>query len=159
MAINRGLIEEFYNGLDERSREALDAAVNKVVEAKKRGGKVAVVTGSGPNLHEGVTTLIAELITKGVVDGVTTSSAVVNHEMGGALDRLSETVAPQFAESLAQEFSLSFDFFGAEVSAPIFTWRTLHKNMRVLRRARAASRKKSCFLLYFFVRGAIIYIT
>ena len=24
MAINRGLIEEFYNGLDERSREALD---------------------------------------------------------------------------------------------------------------------------------------
>ena len=31
--------------------------------------------------------------------------------------------------------------------------------MRVLRRARAASRKKSCFLLYFFVRGAIIYIT
>ena len=85
MAINRGLIEEFYNGLDERSREALDAAVNKVVEAKKRGGKVAVVTGSGPNLHEGVTTLIAELITKGVVDGVTTSSAVVNHEMGGAL--------------------------------------------------------------------------
>lgn len=95
MAINRGLIEEFYNGLDERSREALDAAVNKVVEAKKRGGKVAVVTGSGPNLHEGVTTLIAELITKGVVDGVTTSSAVVNHEMGGALDRVKMCGAAQ----------------------------------------------------------------
>ena len=95
MAINRGLIEEFYNGLDERSREALDAAVNKVVEAKKKGGKVAVVTGSGPNLHEGVTTLIAELITKGVVDGVTTSSAVVNHEMGGALDRVKMCGAAQ----------------------------------------------------------------
>lgn len=95
MAINRGLIEEFYNGLDERSREALDAAVSKVVEAKKRGGKVAVVTGSGPNLHEGVTTLIAELITKGVVDGVTTSSAVVNHEMGGALDRVKMCGAAQ----------------------------------------------------------------
>lgn len=95
MAINRGLIEEFYNGLDERSREALDAAVNKVVEAKKRGGKVAVVTGSGPNLHEGVTTLIAELITKGVVDGVTTSSAVINHEMGGALDRVKMCGAAQ----------------------------------------------------------------
>lgn len=95
MAINRGLIEEFYNGLDERSREALDAAVSKVVEAKKRGGKVAVVTGSGPNLHEGVTTLIAELITKGVVDGVTTSSAVVNHEMGGVLDRVKMCGAAQ----------------------------------------------------------------
>ncbi len=95
MAINRGLIEEFYNGLDERSREALDAAVSKVVEAKKRGGKVAVVTGSGPNLHEGVTTLIAELITKGVVDGVTTSSAVINHEMGGALDRVKMCGAAQ----------------------------------------------------------------
>lgn len=95
MAINRRLIEEFYNGLDERSREALDAAVNKVVDAKKRGGKVAVVTGSGPNLHEGVTTLIAELITKGVVDGVTTSSAVVNHEMGGALDRVKMCGAAQ----------------------------------------------------------------
>lgn len=95
MAINRGLIEEFYNELDERSREALDAAVSKVVEAKKRGGKVAVVTGSGPNLHEGVTTLIAELITKGVVDGVTTSSAVINHEMGGALDRVKMCGAAQ----------------------------------------------------------------
>lgn len=95
MAINRGLIEEFYNGLDERSREALDAAVGKVVDAKRRGGKVAVVTGSGPNLHEGVTTLIAELIAKGVVDGVTTSSAVVNHEMGGALDRVKMCSAAQ----------------------------------------------------------------
>ena len=37
--------------------------------------------------------------------------------MGGSLDRLSETVAPQFAESLAEEFSLTFDFFGAEISA------------------------------------------
>lgn len=95
MAINRGLIEEFYNGLDERSREALDAAVGKVVDAKRRGGKVAVVTGSGPNLHEGVTTLIAELIAKGIVDGVTTSSAVINHEMGGALDRVKMCGAAQ----------------------------------------------------------------
>ncbi len=52
------------------------------------GGKVAVVVGSGPNLHEGVTTLIAELIRLGVVDGVTTSSAVVAHEMAGTLDRV-----------------------------------------------------------------------
>lgn len=88
MKVNRTLLNDFYHGLDERSREALDSAVSKVVEAKKKGGKVAVVTGSGPNLHEGVTTLIAELMDKGIVDGVTTSSAVINHEMSGSLDRV-----------------------------------------------------------------------
>jgi len=88
MEIKRDLLNDFYNGLDERSREALDSAVSRVVETKKRGGKVAVVTGSGPNLHEGVTTLIAELMGKGIVDGVTTSSAVINHEMSGSLDRV-----------------------------------------------------------------------
>lgn len=95
MAINRGLIEKFYSELDERSQETLDAAISKVVAAKKKGGRVAVVTGSGPNIHEGVTTLIAELIDKGIVDGVTTSSAVINHEMGGALDRVKMCGAAQ----------------------------------------------------------------
>ena len=56
------------------------------MEVKRRGGKVVVVTGSGPNIHEGVTTLVAELMSRGVVDGVTTSSAVIGHEMAGALD-------------------------------------------------------------------------
>lgn len=96
MKINKTLLEEFYLGLDERSKAALDRATERVVETKKRGGKVAVVTGSGPNLHEGVTTLIAELMDKGIVDGVTTSSAVVNHEMGGALDRVKMCDASQF---------------------------------------------------------------
>ncbi len=96
MEIKRDLLNDFYNGLDERSREALDSAVSKVVETKKRGGKVAVVTGSGPNLHEGVTTLIAELMEKGVVDGVTTSSAVINHEMSGSLDRVKMCDASRF---------------------------------------------------------------
>ena len=94
--MNKTLIDQFYNELDERSREALDRSIEKVVEAKRRGGKVAVVTGSGPNLHEGVTTLIAELIHKGIVDGVTTSSAVINHEMGGVLDRVKMCPANQF---------------------------------------------------------------
>ena len=66
-----------------------------MVETKKKNGKVAVVTGSGPNIHEGVTTLIAELIGKGIIDGVTTSSAVINHEMGGALDRVKMCDASQ----------------------------------------------------------------
>lgn len=96
MEIKRALLKDFYIGLDERSRTALDSAVSKVVETKKRTGKVTVVTGSGPNLHEGVTTLIAELMDKGIVDGVTTSSAVINHEMGGALDRVKMCDAAQF---------------------------------------------------------------
>jgi hypothetical protein len=66
----------------------VDTLVDRIVAAKERGGKVAVVTGSGPNIHEGVTTLIAELIRAGVVDAVTTSSAVVAHEMGGTLDEV-----------------------------------------------------------------------
>ena len=79
-------LEYFRSSLDERSRESLSKAVNKIIETKKRGGKIMVVTGSGPNIHEGVTTLISELIRAGIVDAVSTSSAVIAHEMAGALD-------------------------------------------------------------------------
>ena len=82
------LIEDFRASLDDRSRAALAEATRRIVEVKRRGGKVMVVTGSGPNIHEGVTTLLAELIRVGLVDAVSTSSAVVSHEMGGALDRV-----------------------------------------------------------------------
>jgi hypothetical protein len=68
--------------------ERVEKAVDQIVTAKEQGGKVAVVTGSGPNIHEGVTTLIAELMRVGVVDAVTTSSAVISHEMGGTLDKV-----------------------------------------------------------------------
>ena len=88
MNSNRELIKQLYNDLQPSDRETVDRAVDRIVEAKKKQGKVVVVTGSGPNLHEGVTTLIAELIDKGVVDGVTTSSAVVAHEMAGVLDEV-----------------------------------------------------------------------
>lgn len=82
------LVEQFRSTLDERSVATLDRAVEKMVKAKKQGQKIMVVTGSGPNIHEGVTTLIAEMIHKGLIDAVSTSSAVVSHEMGGALDRV-----------------------------------------------------------------------
>ena len=81
-------LENFRASLDSRSQESLQAAINRITEVKKRGGKVMVVTGSGPNIHEGVTTLIAELIRVGIVDAVSTSSAVIAHEMAGALDRV-----------------------------------------------------------------------
>ncbi len=81
-------LENFRSSLDSRSQESLQAAINLITEVKKRGGKVMVVTGSGPNIHEGVTTLIAELIRVGIVDAVSTSSAVIAHEMAGALDKV-----------------------------------------------------------------------
>ena len=47
---------------------------------------MVVATGSGPNLHEGVTTLLAACVAAGLVDGIITSSAVVGHEMAGTLE-------------------------------------------------------------------------
>jgi hypothetical protein len=88
MDINREPIELLYRELPQDAKEMLDRAIESIVSAKKKGGKVVVVTGSGPNLHEGVTTLIGELIHKGIVDGVTTSSAVVAHEMAGTLEEV-----------------------------------------------------------------------
>jgi len=93
--IDRELISQLKAELPDDTREQLRQATDRIVAAKSSGGKVAVVTGSGPNLHEGVTTLIAELIRVGVVDGVTTSSAVVAHEMGGTLDRVKRVAGEQ----------------------------------------------------------------
>ena len=81
-------LENFRTSLDERSQEGLASAVQRIIDTKKHGGRVMVVTGSGPNIHEGVTTLIAELIRAGIVDAVSTSSAVIAHEMAGSLDRV-----------------------------------------------------------------------
>ncbi len=86
--IDRGLIAKLKASLSDDVQNHLQTAIDRIVDTKKSGGKVAVVTGSGPNLHEGVTTLIAELIRIGVIDGVTTSSAVIAHEMAGTLDRV-----------------------------------------------------------------------
>ena len=81
-------VESLYKGLEAPVREAVDRTVEAIVRARRAGGKVVVVTGSGPNVHEGATTLLAELIRAGLVHGVSTSSAVVAHEMAGGLDRV-----------------------------------------------------------------------
>ena len=81
-------LDYFRDSLDERSRKSLSDAVKRITDVKKHGCRVMVVTGSGPNIHEGVTTLIAELIHVGIVDAVSTSSAVIAHEMAGSLDRV-----------------------------------------------------------------------
>ncbi len=88
MITDKEPIELLYRDLPPDTKEMLDCAIASIVSAKKKGGKVVVVTGSGPNIHEGVTTLIGELIHKGIVDGVTTSSAVIAHEMAGTLEEV-----------------------------------------------------------------------
>ncbi|MBD3308047.1 hypothetical protein GF339_16500, partial [candidate division KSB3 bacterium] len=85
---DHAVIEKLYTALDERTQQRVDQVVTRIVEAKEQNGSVAVVTGSGPNIHEGVTTLIAELISKKLIDGVMTSSAVIAHEMAGSLDKV-----------------------------------------------------------------------
>ncbi len=94
--MNKSLIEEFYHRLNSIYRERIDKTVEIIVQAKEKNEKVVVATGSGPNIHEGVTTLIAELINKNIIDGVLTSSAVIAHEMAGCLDRVTRYNAANF---------------------------------------------------------------
>jgi len=86
--MNHTYLHDLREGLEQKLRERLDEVIDTIVRTKEKGGKIVVVTGSGPNIHEGVTTLLAELVSRGVVDGIVTSSAVVAHEMAGSLDRV-----------------------------------------------------------------------
>ena len=86
--IDHAAIDTLYGALPEETKARVDQAIDIMVETKKNNGRIVAVVGSGPNIHEGVTTLIAELIHKGLIDGVSTSSAVVSHEMAGALEKV-----------------------------------------------------------------------
>ena len=106
MAIDRKTIETIYRGLSPRAKARVKQAVELIVKAKEKGGKIVAVVGSGPNIHEGVTTLVAELISKGIIDGVSTSSAVINHEMAGTLEKVKRFDGAGFgfeAERLASD--------------------------------------------------------
>ncbi|NMB62148.1 MAG: hypothetical protein GYA18_07405 [Chloroflexi bacterium] len=81
-------IESYEAQLSLETRNFVQLSIEKIVKAKETGEKVVVILGSGPNLHEGVTTLMAELMNKGVVDGLSTSSAVISHELAGVLDKV-----------------------------------------------------------------------
>jgi hypothetical protein len=122
MLTNQQIIDRYIQQISPDSLEFLERSVEKIVEAKLRGGKVVVVTGSGPNLHEGVTTLIAELMSKGLVDGVTTSSAVIAHEMGGTLDkvkRLDGRLLGYGPELLPKGFTFEFTEMSEELMADV----------------------------------------
>lgn len=87
-SIDKQFIYDLYKKLNPATRERLDQTILKIVKTKEKGEKLIIAMGSGPNIHEGITTLVAELIKKQIVDGVITSSAVIAHEMAGSLDRV-----------------------------------------------------------------------
>ncbi|MHA1791340.1 MAG: hypothetical protein ACTSVI_01765 [Promethearchaeota archaeon] len=117
--MNTRLIDEFYETFDKENQQRIDQLVESIVKTKEENGKVIVVTGSGPNIHEGVTTLIAELIDKKIIDGVLTSSAVIAHEMGGALDKVKRVVARDLELNMEQEVWLPRgDIFELTIMSP-----------------------------------------
>lgn len=81
-------IKDYEKKLSAETMTFIDQVVDIIVSHKEDGKKIMVITGSGPNIHEGVTTFIAELMHKKIVDGVSTSSAVIAHELAGSLDRV-----------------------------------------------------------------------
>ena len=115
------IIERYVSLLDAETVEFLDRAVKQIVACKRAQRKVVVATGSGPNLHEGVTTLIAELMTKGVIDGILTSSAVIAHEMAGTLDKVKRMDGRQLgfgADVLPKGFTFEItEMADAEINA------------------------------------------
>jgi len=98
MKSDYAFIEKLYRDLDDPMKQRIDLVVSRIIAAKEKHGHVVIATGSGPNIHEGVTTLIAELIEKNIVDGVITSSAVIAHEMAGSLDKVKRVKGEEFPE-------------------------------------------------------------
>lgn len=86
--VSLAALKKLEQTLEATTRRDIAKTARLWAKIKGQGGKVVVATGSGPNLHEGVTTLVAELVRLGLVDGVLTSSAVVGHEMAGGLERV-----------------------------------------------------------------------
>ncbi len=111
MQINSKLLEKYYQEIEEKSRNNLDKTIKKIIEVKKKGGNIMVVTGSGPNIHEGVTTLISELMDKSIIDSVSTSSAVIAHEMAGSLDKVKRVKVDKLGIQFDKSIIPRGDFF------------------------------------------------
>ncbi|MBU2519006.1 MAG: hypothetical protein KKB57_15590 [Proteobacteria bacterium] len=86
--VSQAALAQLAKTLDPETKRRLSRVVRLWAQVKEAGGRVVVATGSGPNLHEGATCMVAELVRLGLVDGVLTSSAVVGHEMAGVLERV-----------------------------------------------------------------------
>ena len=91
--VNEKIINNIYDNFSTEVKMAIDKAVRTITTARSNNDKVVAIIGSGPNLHEGVTTLIAELMHKDIIHGVITSSAVISHEMAGTLEKVKRVPA------------------------------------------------------------------
>jgi hypothetical protein len=111
MKYNFDLLNKYYQELEQASRGNLDKAIDKIIEVKKRNGKIMIVTGSGPNIHEGVTVLISELMDKNIINSVSTSSAVIAHEMAGSLDKVKRIKADKLGFKPGSNFLPRGDIF------------------------------------------------
>jgi hypothetical protein len=96
--VDKKIINTIYNDFPKDVQKAIDTAVSTITAARNNNGKVVAIVGSGPNLHEGVTTLIAELMHKDIIHGVITSAAVVSHEMAGTLEKVKRVPASCLSE-------------------------------------------------------------
>ncbi len=100
--MNRKFLDKLFADLPAAIQERVDQAAKIIVNAKIHGRNVVTVIGSGPNLHEGITTLVAELISQGVINGVLTSSATVSHEMAGTLEKVKRVDGTKLGFTLQQ---------------------------------------------------------
>ena len=81
------------------------------------------------------------------IPGTHSAGLFRNFFMGGALDELGARSSPQFADALAEEFSMKLDFFGvslgtAAMAAVVAAAAVLFAGLAVLARAFAARRRK-----------------
>ena len=88
MDMEPGILAEIEGRLDAKALGRVDEAVDRIVDregTRRQGGRGHR---QWSQCARGVTTLIAELMRVGLVDAVSTSAAVVAHEMGGTLDEV-----------------------------------------------------------------------
>ena len=140
MIVKKHIIEEYYRSFSPELQHAVGDATERIIQVKQEGGQVAVLLEGSLNVHEGVTTLVAEMMYKGIIDAVLTSAAVVNHEMSGVLDRVKRVpwhnlaghanlvprdglfevtlLSPELMEQIGQEVDIDISFYRALLSAP-----------------------------------------
>jgi len=101
MRYNLDLINKYYQELEQASRDNLDKAIDKMIEVKKKNGKIMI----------GVTVLISELMDKDIINSVSTSSAVIAHEMAGSLDKVKRVKADKLGFKPGSNFLPRGDIF------------------------------------------------
>ena len=140
MVIRAHAIESAYEKFSPALRSKMDCVVDAIVTAKREGHTVVACIGGADNVYRGVTTLIAELMHRGIVDGVCTTAAVVGHELAGVLEKVKRIngtkegirssllhegeyfdvalLSPDILEQFQQEIDVDISFYRSLLGAP-----------------------------------------